>query len=294
MLFGLALLVMPLFAHAYGYGYDGYGTYNPAGTTAYGAYGYNGNPLPVYVPQPVQVQIPVPVVVQVPVPVYIPVPVYPQLSVSCSANTNYTTVGQQVAWSAYVSGGNGNYSYTWSGSDNLSGYGQSIALAYNYPGSKSASVTVYSGDNQRVTQYCVNNVTVAIPVVYQPVYTPVAVPVYMPTPVQVQSPVRSVPVKSVTVVKSAKTIIKTPKVVIYTKNVEIVQSEKQNLQVKQNASQPTPSASPVVQLQPQNQSQTASTVNYTLANVPWGWVAALVILVLFATVMYLLFNRQKI
>jgi Mg2+ and Co2+ transporter CorA len=31
-----------------------------------------------------------------------------------------------------------------------------------------------------------------------------------------------------------------------------------------------------------------------LKNVPWGWVAILIILVLFATVVYLIFNRPKI
>jgi hypothetical protein len=33
---------------------------------------------------------------------------------------------------------------------------------------------------------------------------------------------------------------------------------------------------------------------FSLSNVPWGWVSVLVILVLFGTVMYLLFNRPKI
>ncbi|MCX6719119.1 MAG: hypothetical protein NTZ38_01960, partial [Candidatus Taylorbacteria bacterium] len=41
------------------------------------------------------------------------------------------------------------------------------------------------------------------------------------------------------------------------------------------------------------QAQTASAL-FSLNNVPWGWVAMLVILVLFATVLYMLFNRQKI
>jgi hypothetical protein len=32
----------------------------------------------------------------------------------------------------------------------------------------------------------------------------------------------------------------------------------------------------------------------SLSGIPWGWVAVLVILVLFAAVMYLLFNKPKI
>jgi hypothetical protein len=31
-----------------------------------------------------------------------------------------------------------------------------------------------------------------------------------------------------------------------------------------------------------------------LSNIPWGWVAVLIILVLFGTVLYLLFNKHKI
>ena len=42
-----------------------------------------------------------------------------------------------------------------------------------------------------------------------------------------------------------------------------------------------------------NNAQSASSV-FSLSNVPWGWVAVIIILVLFATVMYLLFNRPKI
>jgi Mg2+ and Co2+ transporter CorA len=33
---------------------------------------------------------------------------------------------------------------------------------------------------------------------------------------------------------------------------------------------------------------------FSLQNIPWGWVAILIILVLFATVLYLLFNKEKI
>jgi hypothetical protein len=47
------------------------------------------------------------------------------------------------------------------------------------------------------------------------------------------------------------------------------------------------------QNQPANTSLSAASL-FSLSNVPWGWVAILIILVLFATVMYLLFNRPKI
>jgi len=41
-------------------------------------------------------------------------------------------------------------------------------------------------------------------------------------------------------------------------------------------------------------SNVAAVSLFSLSNVPWGWVAVLVILVLFFTVLYLLFNRTKI
>ena len=44
----------------------------------------------------------------------------------------------------------------------------------------------------------------------------------------------------------------------------------------------------------QNGSQLTGSAIFSFDNVPWGWIAILIILVLFATVMYLLFNRQKI
>jgi hypothetical protein len=55
-------------------------------------------------------------------------------------------------------------------------------------------------------------------------------------------------------------------------------------------------AKPVVDLTaqaPQTSNQTASTL-LTLNNVPWGWVAIIIILILFFTVMYLLFNDKKV
>ena len=45
--------------------------------------------------------------------------------------------------------------------------------------------------------------------------------------------------------------------------------------------------------QASNNGQAAASL-LSLSNVPWGWIAILIILVLFFTVMYLLFNKQKI
>jgi hypothetical protein len=64
------------------------------------------------------------------------------------------------------------------------------------------------------------------------------------------------------------------------------------------AAAPTqPVQQPVQQVQPntnQNPNGLSAAALFSLKNVPWGWVAILIILVLFATVVYLIFNRPKI
>jgi len=67
------------------------------------------------------------------------------LAVSCSANPNPQSVDDSVTWSANVSGGEGGYTYSWSGSDGLTGSGSSVQKSYSTTGSKSASVMVTSG-----------------------------------------------------------------------------------------------------------------------------------------------------
>ncbi len=84
------------------------------------------------------------------------------LYVSCSVNTSFALAGANVTWQANISGGNGSYSYSWSGSDYLRGYGKYLNVSYNSLGVKTASVTVYSG-NQTITQACSNNITIGVP-----------------------------------------------------------------------------------------------------------------------------------
>lgn len=84
------------------------------------------------------------------------------LYVSCTANTSFASAETSMIWNANVSGGNGYYTYTWSGTDYLSGSGRSLSATYHAPGTKTASVTVYSG-NQTVTQMCSNSVTIGVP-----------------------------------------------------------------------------------------------------------------------------------
>jgi hypothetical protein len=101
-----------------------------------------------------------------------PVTYYAPLTASCypTASTAYT--GNTVTWTSSVSGGNGSYSYSWSGTDSLSGYSSSVAIPYYSPGVKTASVTIYS-NGQSQTIYCNGSVNVYSNAVYtQPVYYP--------------------------------------------------------------------------------------------------------------------------
>lgn len=81
------------------------------------------------------------------------------LSASCYANPTNPGINQLVTWRVVANGGNGNYSYNWSGTDNLSGSDSYINKYYSYAGSKNAYVTVYS-NGQSITANCstyVNN-----------------------------------------------------------------------------------------------------------------------------------------
>lgn len=79
---------------------------------------------------------------------------YSPLLVSCYADIASAQAGTSVRWNAYVSGGNGSYSYSWVGSDGLPNLNQATVNAYYpYAGTKVANVTVWS-DGQVVTRYC--------------------------------------------------------------------------------------------------------------------------------------------
>lgn len=85
---------------------------------------------------------------------YVP-PYYPpnqNLSVYCYANPGTVNAGNRVDWYANASGGNGNYTYSWSGS-NITTNGQSAYAVYQYPGTQNAYVTVYS-NGQSVSANC--------------------------------------------------------------------------------------------------------------------------------------------
>lgn len=64
------------------------------------------------------------------------------LLASCRVSPSTAEVGETVAWTSTVSGGSGSYSYSWSGTDNLSGSASQISRAYTTTGQKTASLTV--------------------------------------------------------------------------------------------------------------------------------------------------------
>ncbi len=72
---------------------------------------------------------------------------------TCSASASGVRVGDVLTWTANPSGGNGTYTYAWSGSDSLNGSSQSVNHAYYSPGSVNASVIITSGA-QSVTRSC--------------------------------------------------------------------------------------------------------------------------------------------
>jgi hypothetical protein len=75
----------------------------------------------------------------------------------CTANISNPNVGDNVTYTVYPSGGNGYYSYTWSGTDGLSGSSPTISKSYSYSGSKTAYVQIYSG-GQSISRQCSTNV----------------------------------------------------------------------------------------------------------------------------------------
>ena len=82
-------------------------------------------------------------------------------SAYCVGTPSNAGVNQSVTWTAYPSGNYNNTgyaTYSWSGTDNLYGTGQTINTVYNTPGYKTATVNIYS-NGQSVTATC--NLTIA-------------------------------------------------------------------------------------------------------------------------------------
>ena len=86
----------------------------------------------------------------------------PSLSVSCVANPSSIQTGQSTTFTASPTGGTGSYTYSWTGTDALSGSSSFVSKTYSTAGTKTATVTVISG-TQTKTANCSVTVTEVIP-----------------------------------------------------------------------------------------------------------------------------------
>ncbi len=297
--------------------YNG-GIYEPRQTVYEYDYNYYNPPQTYYPPTPTYIYNP---------PVY---NYYSPINVTCSANVNYTNTGVNVSWRAYASGGNGNYSYSWSGTDGLYGSSNVANIYYNTSGTKSASVTVYS-NNSQTTAYC-SNIVVSNPnYYYNNNYTYNPQVIYNTNDIQIAcfadktSTTIGTPVTWATEVYPVNqnytyawtgtdgvsgnqgTLITTyvssgSKSAIVTVSANGISRSKacgNTVSVKSNVvAKPAPTVKATVA--PIEKEPVKADINelsaaslFSLKGVPWGWVAILVILVLFSTVVYLLVNRNK-
>ena len=269
---------------------------------------------------------------------YVPSTYYNPLTVTCSPNTSYSSSANgSITWNAYASGGNGSYTYAWSGSDNLSGSGPAISYTYSYPGTKTASVTVYS-NGQSITQQCSSGVTVGYTayqtVGYQPVYgtvnsnsngldigcysDPATISANQPVTWLVEVTGGAAPYtyswtgsdgltgSQSSVVKTYSTAGQKSAIVTVTSadgktgtrsctNTLAVRGSGYGSSIAYSGTR-TPNTAVNSSVNTSNTSGTSlsAATLFSLQNVPWGWIAIIIILLLFATVLYLVFNKPKI
>jgi len=76
----------------------------------------------------------------------------------CSVSPASVKVGETVTWSATATGGNGAHTYSWSGTDGLSGETSSVAKSYNSTGVKTGTITIFSKP-ETITKTCEMSVT---------------------------------------------------------------------------------------------------------------------------------------
>ena len=245
---------------------------------------------------------------------------YP-LSVSCSADSSAVNTGRTVRWNAFVSGGSGSYNYSWNGTDGLSGSSRSTNRSYSNPGIKYASVTVWSG-GQTVTQSCTNSVNVGgyYTTGYQyPVYnnnSGLDIACYSdPRTVSINQPATWITEVTGGIAPytytwsgtddlsgNTSSVIKYygtsgNKTAIITVKSADGRSETRACSTSitvRGAGSTTPAPTVDNGNDDESDSGLSAAALFSLKNVPWGWVAILIILVLFGTVVYLLFNRPKI
>ena len=82
------------------------------------------------------------------------------LVVTCASDPSTAFINQPVTWTASVTNGLAPYTYSWTGSDGLTGTQNSVLKYYSSLGQKSAVVTVTSSDGLTGTISCSNSLTV--------------------------------------------------------------------------------------------------------------------------------------
>ncbi len=254
-----------------------------------------------------------------------------QLYATCSPNITYANTGSTITWRVFASGGNGYYSYSWSGTDGLSGTDSSINMYYGNPGLKSASVYVNSNGYQINVQcssvnvtgntvgYYYNNnyayntnpndmqIACSAGRVSANVNTPVTWTVEVAPLGQNYSYSWSgtdgisgngsslVTSYSNTGTKSAIVTVTSQNGISKSRNCENtvyissgIASKKTNSNVASNNKNNN-----LANNSNSNNSDLSAATLLSLKGVPWGWIAIIVILILFGTVIYLLMNKKK-
>ncbi len=91
------------------------------------------------------------------------VPAGSPVSGSCIVNPSSITTGQSATWFAQPTGGNGIYSYNWSGADGLSGTSQQLTWTYNTTGNKTGQLFISdsAGHNSGNWIPCTNSLNVS-------------------------------------------------------------------------------------------------------------------------------------
>jgi hypothetical protein len=203
------------------------------------------------------------VVYQPPYQAPVPPVVYPSaqsgLDIACYATPSKIKVGGTSTWTADVVGGVGPYRYSWSGTDGLVSNQRSISKAYYTAGTKKATISVTSADGRTSTRNCGATVTVSAAV------AAVAKAGKEGSSYVAQAPVQTVP----------------------------PQYQGPRYYDPMTGELLPPGVQPYPAYEQPTTTQAAASF-FSLKNLPWGWVSFLVILVLFVTVMYLIFNKNKV
>lgn len=80
-------------------------------------------------------------------------PAQPALNGNCVISPTTAYINQDVSFSASATGGNGSYSYSWTGDNGINSAAQSFTGRYSYAGYKTATVTIRSG-SESITRTC--------------------------------------------------------------------------------------------------------------------------------------------